>query len=397
MGFIKAFTGAISSTFADQWKDYYMPMSGMPLTAAVFPAVQVSQNNGRGENTKGNANIITNGSKILVPENTALITLQDGQITGVICEAGGYTFTSEDAQSSSIFAGNFGALFKGAWEKVMFGGMPASQQLAVYVNLKEIPGNRFGTPGKIRFLDAILGAQVSIGARGNFSIKVADPVAFIRSVGNEYLDGSGKVLDFQDIDDTFVSARLDEFTGSLRSGLIAYTSDTTKQTSIMSLQSDTDNLTKVLAKTVEDEKEWLVRFGLEITKVQFEDVDYDEATAALADRVAEADAFSAGGRGNTFAQMEIAKGIRAAGENGGGANMAFMGMGVNAAGGVMGGIQQPVNGVSPAQAAINAAGQPAAAPAQGGADKLIEMKKLLDAGVISQEEFDAAKKEFLGN
>ena len=34
--------------------------------------------------------------------------------------------------------------------------------------------------------------------------------------------------------------------------------------------------------------------------------------------------------------------------------------------------------------------------AQSGADKLIEMKKLVDAGVISPEEFEAAKKNYLG-
>ena len=82
MGFIKAFTGAISSTFADQWKDYYVPLADVPSTAAVFQAVPQSQNNGRGENYKGNENIISNGSKIVVPEGTALITLQDGSITG---------------------------------------------------------------------------------------------------------------------------------------------------------------------------------------------------------------------------------------------------------------------------------------------------------------------------
>ena len=148
MGFIKAFTGSISSSFADQWKDYYMPQSGVPLTAAVYPAVPVSQNNGVGENTKGNKGIISNGSKILVPENTALVTMQDGAITGVICEAGGYTFTSENPQSASIFAGDFGDALKSVWEKTVFGGIPASQQLAFYVNLKEIPNNKFGTDRK---------------------------------------------------------------------------------------------------------------------------------------------------------------------------------------------------------------------------------------------------------
>ena len=30
MGFIKAFTGSLSSTFADQWKDFYVPVQGVP-------------------------------------------------------------------------------------------------------------------------------------------------------------------------------------------------------------------------------------------------------------------------------------------------------------------------------------------------------------------------------
>ena len=103
MGFIKAFTGAISGTFADQWKDFYVPSSNITETSAVYPAVLKSINNGRGENYKGNANIISNGSKIVVPENTALITMQDGAITGCITEAGGYEFKSDDVNSKSMY------------------------------------------------------------------------------------------------------------------------------------------------------------------------------------------------------------------------------------------------------------------------------------------------------
>ena len=145
MGFIKAFAGAIGGTFADQWKDYYMPMSGVPGTAAIFPAVPQGTNNGRGSNTKGSFNIISNGSKIIVPEGTALLTLQDGAITGLIVEPGGYTFTSEDPNAQSIFAGDgiVSSLIKQSWERFKFGGVPGSEQTAFYVNLKEIPNNRF--------------------------------------------------------------------------------------------------------------------------------------------------------------------------------------------------------------------------------------------------------------
>ena len=70
MGIIKAFTGAIGGTFADQWKDI--------ITAGVFdehtvvaPGILKSTNNGRGTNNNGSDGIISNGSKIYVPENTA--------------------------------------------------------------------------------------------------------------------------------------------------------------------------------------------------------------------------------------------------------------------------------------------------------------------------------------
>ena len=128
MGFIKAFTGALSGTFADQWKDYYVPRGDVPATAALFQAVPSGTNNGRGENTKGNINIISNGSKIVVPEGTALITLQDGAITGFIAEPGGFEFRSDDPNSKSMFAGDgiIGQLAKSTWDKVKFGGQPGS-------------------------------------------------------------------------------------------------------------------------------------------------------------------------------------------------------------------------------------------------------------------------------
>ena len=106
MGFIKAFTGALSGTFADQWKDYLMPRTGVNETAVIFQAIPKAQNAGKGENTKGYENIISNGSKIVVPEGTALITLQDGAITGFIAEPGGYEYRSNDPNSQSIFAGD---------------------------------------------------------------------------------------------------------------------------------------------------------------------------------------------------------------------------------------------------------------------------------------------------
>ena len=42
------------------------------------------------------------------------------------------------------------------------------------------------------------------------------------------------------------------------------------------------------------------------------------------------------------------------------------------------------------------AATPAAAPAASGADEIMKYKQMLDAGIITQEEFDAKKKQLLG-
>ena len=63
--------------------------------------------------------IITNGSKIVVPEGTALVTFQDGAVTGMIAEPGGYIWNSEDPNSQSMFAGD-GIFGQTLPEKVKF-------------------------------------------------------------------------------------------------------------------------------------------------------------------------------------------------------------------------------------------------------------------------------------
>ena len=190
MGFIKAFTGALGGTFADEWKDFYVPRGNVPATAAIFGAEKKGTDAGRGENTKGSENIITNGSKIVVPEGTALITLQDGAITGCITEPGGFIFQSNDQNSQSFLAGNgiISSTLKTSWERFKFGGIPAAEQIAIYVNLKEIPGNMFGTQSEIYWDDAYMNSQVGAITRGTYSLKIVDPILFVKNfVPADYL------------------------------------------------------------------------------------------------------------------------------------------------------------------------------------------------------------------
>lgn len=402
MGLIKAFAGALGGAFADQWKDFYTVPEGISATAGLFAAVPKGTNNRRGSNTKGSENIISNGSKIVVPEGVALITMQDGQITGVVAEPGGFIWQSDDPNSKSMFAGNgfFSSTFGQSWERFKFGGQPGSQQLAFYVNLKEIPNNRFGTQSEIYWDDAFFGTQVGAITRGTYTLKIVDPLLFVKNfVPAKYLQPGAEAFDFADMDNAAGEQLFNEVVGSLSPAFSNYTNDPSKGNRMAKIQGDQLGFAQSLSAAVEDAYKWKSDRGLEIAKVAILAIEYDEDTKALMSDVKKADALS-GARGNSFMQQSVARGMQAAGENGGGAGMAFMGMGMNAAGGMMGAMQQPNTGSTyvpnfggqPA----SPASEPAAAPTEDPYAKLAELKKLLDSGVITQEDFDAAKKNILG-
>lgn len=381
MGFIKAFTGAIGGTLADQWKDFIVPMPGVPATAGIYPAVSQGTNAGRGSNTKGSNNIISNGSKIVVPEGMALITMQEGAITGCITEPGGFVFSSDDPNAKSVFSGDgiVSSLITQSWERFKYGGQPGSQQTAFYVNLKEIPNNRFGTQAEIYWDDAYLNAQVGAVTRGTYTLKIVDPILFIKNfVPATYLS-DGEVFDFADMDNDAGAQLFNEVVSSLSAAFSNYTNDPDKGNRITKIQGDQIGFAKSLSQAVEEGYGWKTDRGLEIVKVAIQAIEYDEDTRKLLSDVKKADALS-GARGNSFMQQSVARGFQAAGENGGASNMAFMGMGMNAVGGAMGGLQQPVN--EPKQ--------------EDPMEKLKKMKEMLDAGLITQEDYDEQKKRILG-
>lgn len=397
MGFIQAFKGAFGGTFADQWKDFYGPKQNVSPTAAVFPGIAMGTNKKRGANTKGNENIISNGSKVIVPEGTALITIQDGAITSIITEVGGYEYRNNDPASKTIFAGDgfIDTIVKGSWNKFKYGGIPASQQTLFYVNLKEIPNNRFGTQSEIYWDDAFFGTQVGAVTRGTYTLRIVDPILFIRNfVPLTYLMPGAKEFDFSDMDNPASEQLFNEVVGSLSAAFSNYTNDPSMGNRMSKIQGDQIGFAKSLSAAVEDNYNWKSTRGLEIIKTAILAIEYDNDTKELMKDVKKADALS-GSRGNSFFQQAAARGIQSAGENGGGANMAFMGMGMNAAGNMAGAVQQP-----PTQGTYNPSfnhqHQEVQPQAEDPTEKLLKMKQLLDEGVITQEEFNKIKFDLLG-
>ena len=181
-----------------------------------------------------------------------------------------------------------------------------------------------------------------------------------------------------------------------------YTNDSSRGNRISKIQSDQLGFAAAMSQAVEEAYQWKSNRGLEIASTAILAIEYDEDTKELLKDFKKADALS-GARGNSFMQQSVARGIQAAGENpnGGGASMAFMGMGMNAAGGMAQGVVQSANANQNPFINVNGAQQQTQPQqsVQSASDPYEELKKakeLLDAGVISQEDFDAKKKSLLG-
>jgi len=392
MGLIQAAAGAIGGSLADQWKDFYSVPDGLSATAALFAAVPRGTNAGRGSNTRGSTNIVTNGSRFIVPEGYGLLLMQDGAVTALVAEAGAYEWNANDLQSKSIFSGGglFDSLVRQSWERFKFGGQPGAQQAAFFVSLKELPDNRFGTQSEIYWDDGYLNAQVGAITRGSYTLQIVDPIRFVKSfVPARYLQG-GQVFDFTDLDNAAASQLFNEVVSSLAPAFSLYTNDPGKANRITRIQQDSIGFAQSLSAAVERAYRWQSDRGLLIVKTAIVSIEYDAHTRELLKTVQRADALT-GARGNANLQASVAAGFQSAGENAGVGGI--MGMGI-AAGGVGGlaGLQQPT-----APAPVMA--PPPAAPTPAADDPLVRLtraKQMLDAGLITQADYDAVKAKALG-
>ena len=200
MGLIKAALGSVGSVLADQWKEYFYCDS---MTANVLVTKGKKRTSSRNSNTKGSDNIISNGSVIAVNEGQCMMIVEQGKIVEFAAEAGEYTWNS--SSEPAIFQGGLEGL-EGSWEtlkrRFAFGGDTAKDQRVYFFNLKELVGNKYGTPAPIPFrvVDNNIGLDmdVSIRCNGEYSYKIADPMLFYKNVcGNVSQDYTRDQLDSQ--------------------------------------------------------------------------------------------------------------------------------------------------------------------------------------------------------
>ena len=188
MGLIKAGIGALGGVLADQWKEFFYCDS---ISNEYLMVKGRKKTSSRSSNTKGEDNIISNGSVVAVADGQCMIIVEQGKIVEVCAEPGEFVYDS--STEPSIFAGSLGKsiieTFKAVGKRFTFGGDTGKDQRVYYFNTKEIIGNKFGTanPVPFRVVDtrANFDVDVSLRCNGIYSFMITDPLKFYtRLCGN---------------------------------------------------------------------------------------------------------------------------------------------------------------------------------------------------------------------
>ena len=349
MGLIKAAAGAVGGTLADQWKEFFYCDA---LDKSVLAVKGQKRTSSRSSNTKGNDNIISNGSGIAVADGQCMMIVEQGKVVEFCAEPGEFTYDS--STEPSIFTGGFGKglleTFKTVGKRFTYGGDTGKDQRVYYFNTKEIIDNKFGTANPIPFrvVDRNIGLDIDVSVRCNgvYSYKISDPMLFYVNVcGNVEQEYTRDEIDSQ------LKA---EFMNALQPAMARISEMEIRPNAIPAHAGElSDFMNQELTK------KWSELRGLEVVSIALNPITLPDEDAAMI-KQAQRDAIN---RNPNMAAATLvgaqAEAMRSAAANEGGAMNAFIGMGMasNAGGAnaqslfAMGQqqAQQPVQAAAPAE------------------------------------------------
>ncbi|OCS82980.1 SPFH domain-containing protein [Caryophanon tenue] len=190
MGLLQVGKDAAAGVLEDQWRDYFY-VDALPADILM---VKANRRTGKRSNNKGNDNIISDGSIIAINEGQCMIIVEQGRIVDFSAEPGEYVY--DFSTEPSIFTGSLKnsiiESFKQFGKRFVFGGEPPKDQRLYFVNIKEIPGNKYGTPAPVPFrvVDRNIGLDIDIAIRchGEYSYTIVDPILFYKNVAGNVPD-----------------------------------------------------------------------------------------------------------------------------------------------------------------------------------------------------------------
>lgn len=342
MGLLRATTGSISQVIGDQFKEFITPATS-DKTVLVQKGV-VNHGSGNSNPTEG---IITNGSKIVIPEGYAMMIVDNGAIKEFSAEAG--EFIWDQSSEPSVFEGGFfkgiGDSIKRIGNRITFGGQPAHDQRVYYVNLLNITGNKFGSTNTETIFDPVYGS-VEITFFGEYSFKVVDPTILITNV----LGSMPK--DEVSVEEVVGGQLKMEFTSNVSTCIADLM--TSNNISFNTVQKYKNEVVKVMNNLLDES--WVKQYGLEIQDMALNINASDESKAII--REVDAEISREKRRGDIYAAnpsgmmaAATADAMVNASKNENGAMMGFMGM--NMSQNVGANVMDSANNITPNQPTQN--------------------------------------------
>ena len=316
MGLIKAAMGAAGGVLADQWKEFFY-CDAIPENVL---AVKGRKKTGkRSSNTKGDDNVISNGSVIAVADGQCMLIVDQGKIVDMCAAAGEYTY--DMSSEPSIFTGELGEgiknVFNNMANRFTFGGEAPKDQRIYYFNTKELIGNKYGTPSPVPFrvVDQRAGIDIDVGIRcfGEYSYHISNPMLFYTNVcGNVSEEYTRDRLDSQ-LKTELLTALQPAFAKIGENG-IRYSQ----------LPGHTLELADALNEVLS--KKWRDLRGIEIVSFGVSSVTADEEDEKMLKELQRNAAFMDPTRAAAHLVGSQGDAMKMAANNQGGAAMAFMGM-----------------------------------------------------------------------
>lgn len=302
--------------------------------------------------------------------------------------------------------------FIGRLRNAFSGGISTFNCVVYFVRTAHSVEIRWGTDSPIQVRDKLLGIATKLCARGSYKVQIADPAKFL-----EKLIGNNVQLQLQDeLNKYFIN----EFQSKIKSVIARVLNES--DTEILGIDARLDEFSAMIEpfmqETLDDYGLKCVRFIVSAIDINDDELRrrYDEigmnSVAKL--RNAQADKAVMGILGDDWGRQQAANilGDLANNPNAGGAAAAGAGMGMGlGAGSVFGSMAQqmfaPMASAStqPQQPAAPApsgrftqrGAEPPAAPSSGEdpLEVLGKLRKMLDAGLIEQADYDATKQEIL--
>ena len=291
---------------------------------------------------------IKNASKLLLAPGQGCLLVYEGQVTAVLTEEGLYPLdTANHPFITSL--------------RKLRQGFESEHKLRVYFfRQAEAAGQPWGTATPVKYVDPVYGFPVEMGLHGSYSFKIVDaPRFFAEIVGAR---------------DTYTTAEARALIQT-RIGQHVVVGIATAALSCQVIDAHLAQLSETLRAALNAE---FAALGFELTDFKLSGTAFDKDTQARIKQIADTRAATlAAAEGNlSYADSEKLGALRDAARNPGG----LAGVGAQLGAGLE----------------LSKAFGPAATPeAPDPVAQLQKLKRLLDEGILTPEEFEAKKQEWL--